>query len=145
MASISLSFGKAAGVTSCQDCEASRVILTKPLVLPAQRTEALTGEGVRTVREVRRGRCANSKSSLPPASRSSRSTASSSSFRGECVFADGADSAEFDGAAFVDAAGCACGWSAGAPGAAAGSVRSGLICVQLAPALVVFRTYCEPR
>src|SRR5271156_5397156 len=109
MASISLFFGKPAGVTSCQDCEASRVVWTKPLVLPAQRTEALPGEGVRTVSEVRRGRCANSKSSLPPASRSSMSTASSFSFRGECVLADEAGAAEFDGAAFVDAAGCACG------------------------------------
>src|ERR1700723_3367950 len=44
MASISLSFGKLAGVTSCQDCEASRVSWTRPLVLPDQRTEALTGE-----------------------------------------------------------------------------------------------------
>src|SRR5580693_7042216 len=91
MASISLFFGRPEGVTSCQDCEASRVVCTNPLLVPAQRTDALSGEGARTVSEVRRGRWASSKSSLPPASRSSRSTASSSSFRGECVFEVGAD------------------------------------------------------
>jgi len=58
---------------------------------------ARQGEGVSTVSEVRRGRCANSKSSLPPASRSSISTASSSSFRGECVFAGGDGTTVFAG------------------------------------------------